>query len=188
VTGSALPVQETAPLQPITPYGLSKKLATEIALFYHRVGLLPVVVVRPFQLIGQGVTHRLAPGAFRDRLHEALRSGSGVIKVGNLESKRDFLDVRDAVDGIWQLCLNPAPGQVFNLCSGRAIRVGDLLDAMIEQLALDLRVETDPSLLRHAQDVPVIYGSIEKIHTWCGFTPKHSLRDSIVQMLAEDFS
>lgn len=177
-----LPVDEQKLCQPVIPYGLSKQIATEIAMYYHRVHNICTMVVRPFQLIGKGVTSRLVPGAFAEQLKQAIVKGSKVIKVGNLESWRDFLDIHDAVEAVWTLCQKPAGGQIFNLCSGRPTKIADLLEMMIDCAGLKVKVEVVPSRLRGKVDVSKIYGSFQKLNDHCGWTPKRSLEDSVAEM------
>jgi GDP-4-dehydro-6-deoxy-D-mannose reductase len=182
VTDAQLPVTEETLCQPVTAYGLSKLLATQAALYYHRTHGLNVMVVRPFQLIGKGVTSRLAPGAFVEQLKKAISDGSNIIKVGNLESSRDFLDVHDAVKTIWMLCQKPRAGQIFNLCFGKPTKIADMLKEMIKCSGVNIRIEVDPSRLRGNADVSVIYGSFEKIHKHCGWEPIIPLQESIMSM------
>jgi GDP-4-dehydro-6-deoxy-D-mannose reductase len=183
VNSDQLPVKETCNCQPVMPYGISKLLATEAAIHYHRLYDISVSVVRPFQLLGKGVTSRLAPGAFKKRLVEAMQQKQKVIKAGNLESSRDFLDVRDAVRGIWALCEKPAGGQIFNLCSGKPIRMSTLLDLMIKFCGFDVSIEIDRSLIRGNDDVSTVFGSYKRIKEHCGWIPSISLSDSIFKML-----
>lgn len=177
-----LPVTEQTPCLPIMPYGLSKQIATEIAQFYYRVHGMQVMVVRPFQLIGKGVTTRLAPGAFAEQLKQVLAQHGNTIKVGDLNSSRDFLDIHDAVQAVWALCSKPSSGEVFNLCSGQPTKMADLLNMMIQKCGAKVIVEVDPARLRNKVDVSCIYGSFEKLHDHCGWTPKNKLQDSVAQM------
>jgi GDP-4-dehydro-6-deoxy-D-mannose reductase len=182
IKAEQLPVTETMPCQPVTVYGLSKLLATQVSLYYHRVHGLNVMIVRPFQLIGKGVTSRLAPGAFAEQLKRAILDKSNIIKVGNLETSRDFLDVHDAVKAIWMLCQKSSAGQIFNLCSGKPVKINDLLNMMIGNCGQHLKIEIDPSRLRGTSDVSTVYGSFEKIKQHCGWCPKRCLADSISDM------
>jgi GDP-4-dehydro-6-deoxy-D-mannose reductase len=182
VSAEQLPVTEQTPCSPVTSYGLSKFLATQIAEYYYRIHKVCVMVVRPFQLIGKGVTSRLAPGAFAEQLKRAISDGSKVIKVGNLESSRDFLDVHDAVKAIWMLCQKPAAGEIFNICSGQPTKIADLLEAMIDDFMVDVKIETDPSRLR-GSDVSKVFGSYQKIKNHCGWQPKINLAQSITVMM-----
>ncbi len=178
-----LPVTEQNACNPVTPYGLSKNLATQIAQYYHQVHSLRTMIVRPFQLIGKGVSTRLAPGAFAERLIEAKLTGRDEILVGNLESSRDFLNVQDAVRAIWLLCKNPLPGEIFNLCSGRSIKLRDLVEMMIKLLDGEVKPVTDKRYLLGDSDVDVVYGSFQKIQTHCGWKPEISLHNSLASML-----
>ncbi|NIP54681.1 MAG: NAD-dependent epimerase/dehydratase family protein [Phycisphaerae bacterium] len=183
VTPKQLPLNEQTTCKPITSYGSSKHLASQIALYYHRVHKMRTMVVRPFQLIGKGVNPRLAPGAFAQQLVQIINKDSKVIKVGNLESYRDFLDIRDAVEAIWALCRKPAGGEIFNLCSGKPTKMADLLQMMIEHCGQKPKIEVDPSLLRNSVDVSKVYGSYQKIKNLCGWQPKRSLIQSVQAML-----
>jgi GDP-4-dehydro-6-deoxy-D-mannose reductase len=180
-----LPVNEEALCQPITPYGLSKHLATQIAMYYHRVHSINVMIVRPFQLIGKGLSPQLAPGAFAEQLKQAIAKGSKVIKVGNLESSRDFLDINDAVEAIWTLCQKPAPGQIFNFCSGKPTKIAVLLDMMIASCGVDIQVEVDPARLRGRADVTTVYGSCEKLKKHCGWQWHTPLEKSVAAMFTD---
>jgi len=182
VESHQLPVDEQTLCKPVTLYGMSKQLATQIALYYHRVHNICVMVVRPFQLIGKGVTSRLVPGAFAEQLKQTIAKGSKVIKVGNLESSRDFLCIHDAVKAIWALCQNPAPGEIFNLCSGKPTKISYLLQTMIDHCQVDVKIEVDSSRLRGNADVPQIFGSYQKLKNHCGWSPKRTLEDSIAEM------
>jgi GDP-4-dehydro-6-deoxy-D-mannose reductase len=183
VSADYLPASELTPCTPVSLYGQTKFLATQIAQFYYRIYQLPIMVFRPFQLIGKGVSSKLAPGAFAEQLQSAAKQKEPVIKVGNLRSFRDFLDVADAAEAIWSLCCKPAPGQIFNICSGRFTQMSELLDQMIKILGINVRIEADPSRLKGNQDVSVIYGSNAKIRRHSGWQPRISLKQSIQNML-----
>lgn len=178
-----LPVDEQTPCEPVTPYGLSKHLATQLTLYYHRVHHIRVMTVRPFQLIGKGINASLAPGAFAKQLKQTITKGSKVIKVGNLDTYRDFLDIHDAVEAIWALCQKPAPGEIYNLCSGKPTKMADLLQTMIDLCSADVNIEVDQSLLHRRVDVSKVYGSYQKIRDHCGWQPKRSLLQSLKVML-----
>jgi GDP-4-dehydro-6-deoxy-D-mannose reductase len=178
-----LPVNEQTPCRPVTYYGLSKQSATQAALYYHRIHNIRVMVIRPFQLIGPGLTPRLAPGAFAQKIKEFQTTRLKSFRVGNLESWRDFLDVYDAAEAIWALCQNPAPGEIFNLCSGKPTKIADLLQMMIDCSGIKVDVEVDPSRLRGRFDVEKVYGSYQKIKKHCGWHPKRSLSQTLKTML-----
>lgn len=185
VSPDQLPVNEENPCLPVTPYGLTKFLATQLSLYYHRYCDLNVMIVRPFQLIGKGITTKLVPGAFAEQLIATARTGEKVINVGNLQSSRDFLNVKDAIRAIWMLCNDPAPGQIFNLCSTKAVKIDDLLQMMIKCAQLDITINIDSNRLRGNQDVSHVYGDFQKIEKHCGWTPDISLKQSVAELLDE---
>ena len=182
VDAAQLPVAENTPCYPVTTYGLSKLLATQVALYYHRVHSLNVMIVRPFQLIGKGVTARLAPGAFAEQIRKAVSSGANVIKVGNLKSSRDFLDVQDAIEAMWMLCHKPAGGEIFNLCSGVPTKISQLLAMMVACTGATVKIDVAPELLKGTSDVDKIYGCYKKLQHHCGWKPKTVLEVSIKRM------
>ena len=182
VDSEKMPICEDSPCCPVTQYGQSKYLATLTVQYYHRVYNLCTMVVRPFQLIGKGVTENLAPGAFARRLIEAKKTGSRTISVGNLESSRDFLDIHDAVRAVWNLCEKPAPGEIFNLCSSNPVKMSELLGLMISINGLDVHPSIDQSFLRGKADVSIVYGSFKKIREYCGWEPRKELVQSVQEM------
>ncbi len=181
-----MPIVESMPCHPVSPYGLSKLLATETALHYFCAYGVQVSIARPFQLLGRGITPKLAPGAFALQLAQALTGGREVIKVGNLESKRDFVDVRDFAEAMWALCRHPAPGEVFNVCSGKGVRIGTLLEEMIEASGARVSCERDPARLRGQADATVMIGDFHKIEAHCGWRPRRGLRQSIETMFESE--
>lgn len=188
ITPQQLPLDEQMPCAPITSYGLSKHLASQIALYYHRVYKMRTMVVRPFQLIGKGVNTRLAPGAFAQQLEQIISKNQKVIKVGNLESYRDFLDIHDAVNAIWTLCQRPAGGEIFNLCSGKPTKMADLLQMMIEHCGIKPKIEVDPFLLHGKADLPKVYGSCIKLKRHCDWEASTPLKQSIAKMFVKQQS
>jgi GDP-4-dehydro-6-deoxy-D-mannose reductase len=179
-----LPVDEQTGCTPITVYGLTKYLSTQIALYYYRVHALCIMVIRPFQLIGKGVPSHLVPGAFAEQLKENIAKGSKTIKVGNLESSRDFLDIHDAVEATWMLCQHPAPGEIFNLCSGKPTKIKDLLHLMIDNCKTEVNIEVDSARKRGNADVSTMYGNYQKLSKHCGWRPKRTLAQSIQSMFS----
>ena len=179
VPAEQMPVTERTVCRPVTPYGLSKLLATESAAYYYRVHQVRVMVARLFQPIGPGAPLRSAPGTFADQLRRIVPAGRGVLRVGNLDTYRDFVDVRDAVRALWSLCEKPAPGEVFNLCSGRPTRMADLLDKLIDISGARVTIEVDRERRRGATEIPVMVGTPAKLTAHCGWRPLIALEQSL---------
>ena len=177
------PVAEDFTCAPTTPYGLAKLLGTQVALHHWRRYGLRVVVVRPFQLLGAGIGSDLAPGAFATQIRAAVARGRRVVRVGNLDAGRDFVDVGDAVRALWCLCRRPAPGEIFNVCSGAATPMRTLLGMMLVAAGGDWRVEVEAKRLRGSWDAGMSYGSPAKIHAHCGWRARIPLARSVASLL-----
>lgn len=144
----APPFDERAPLRPRSPYARTKACADLLAARYAERGL-DVVRVRPFNHTGPGQTERFVLPSFAHQLAEiAAGRRAARMRVGNLDSVRDFLDVEDVVRAYGQLLDASVPVGVYNLASGVGRRVGDVLDALIERAGVDVTVEIDAERFR----------------------------------------
>jgi GDP-4-dehydro-6-deoxy-D-mannose reductase len=130
--GGAL--SEDSPVRPVTAYGLSKAAGEEIARCYRELGV-PTTVVRPFNLLGPGVPR----GTLLADVARQLRTGR--VRVGNLDSGRDVLDVRDAAAAIASLTLRNVDVECVNVGSGQSQNVRGLVQALIELTGTDVIVE-----------------------------------------------
>jgi len=182
IAESSLPVTEDYRCEPVSYYGMCKKISTELCLFYFRTTGLKTMVFRPFQVIGKGVSTKLAPGGFHAKIMEAIENRHPEISVGNLASQRDFLDIDDTIEAIWGLCQKPAGGQVFNICSGIPVQMSFLLETMIKQAGTSLDIKQDPGLLRSGNDVSIAYGSFNKLHLHCNWSPQIPLTESVKKL------
>jgi GDP-4-dehydro-6-deoxy-D-mannose reductase len=168
---SDAPLTEDAPLGPTSPYGLSKLAQERLAVRACREDDLDVVVVRSFNHFGPGQAPSFFAPSFARQVAE-IEAGirPAVIRAGNLDARRDLTDVRDTVRAYRLLMERGARGQVYNMCSGRACRVGDVLDAMVARARVPVHVEIDPALLRPS-DAPVVLGSYARLEAATGWTP-----------------
>jgi GDP-4-dehydro-6-deoxy-D-mannose reductase len=153
------PVDEEAMAKPVNLYGLSKLYQTELAQYFHRNSGLPVVVARTFNILGEGQSHRLSIGSFIRQI-DSLPHG-GVIRIGNISTSRDFLDIAEVSRRYWNLLVNGMPGQIYNVCSGKPVTIHSVLEKLIERSGKQITVEIDPALYKD-RDVAVIYGSSKK--------------------------
>jgi GDP-4-dehydro-6-deoxy-D-mannose reductase len=167
-----LPIVETHPLRPMTAYGLTKQFQTELAQFYWRTRKVPVCVARPFNLVGARMPPSLSIGSFLQQIRTA--PNHGVIRTGDLSTRRDFLDIRDAVRAYWDILLRGVNGEVYNVCSGHSLLLSDMVVALIQASGKQLDLVMDQERLRK-NDVPDIFGSCEKLHGTTGWKPRHFL-------------
>lgn len=123
-------IRESHPLGPASPYGISKLQQFELAQKALESGM-PIVYARPFNLIGPGVSSTTAVGDITERLAGAMRKGGPqVLEVGDLDKRRDYLDVRDAAAACAVLLERAAPG-VYNLCSGVPVLLSEVVDKLL---------------------------------------------------------
>ncbi len=183
VSPDRLPLAETAPVAPVTPYAASKAAAEDVALQAWRGFDQPVIVVRPFNHVGPGQSPNFAVSALARRIVEAKVSGVGTLSVGTLTSRRDFTDVRDVVQAYRQLVVAGEPGGVYNVCSGTDVAVAEIAGRLLALSGADLSFVTDPDLVRPV-DVPVLRGDPSRLEKATGWKPSIALDDTLADVLA----
>jgi GDP-4-dehydro-6-deoxy-D-mannose reductase len=185
VRADELPVRETNELRPLSPYAVSKVAQDLLGFQYFKTHGLPVVRVRPFSHTGPGQEPRFATPAFA---RQVARIEAGlqppVIKVGNLEARRDFSDVRDIVRGYRLALLHGEPGEAYNLGSGQAVSIRSVLERLLELSTSSVRVELDPARLRRSE-APPQYADCQKLRDRTGWRPTISLDETIGDVLAD---
>jgi GDP-4-dehydro-6-deoxy-D-mannose reductase len=182
VPSEALPIGEEQPFSPVTPYAATKAAAELAALQAFLGWELPVVRARPFNHIGPGQSPEFAVAAFAGRIVEAVRSGERSLRVGNLTARRDLTDVRDVVRAYRLLVLHGAPGEAYNVCSGRDVAMEDVVRRLLDVADARLEVEVDPGLLRPV-DLPVLRGDARKLHAATGWTPEVPLERTLADVV-----
>jgi GDP-4-dehydro-6-deoxy-D-mannose reductase len=146
---------------------------------YFRTFALPVVRVRPFNIIGPGQKPWFACSEWSRRLvRMKLGLEEPVLQVGKLDVERDFTDVRDMVPAFEQVLGHAMPGEVFNLGSGRTVVVGEVLKMLQEIVGIKVKVVQDPAKLRKVEPLRVT-GSIAKMKARFGWAPKIPLKQSL---------
>jgi GDP-4-dehydro-6-deoxy-D-mannose reductase len=178
----APPYVEGDPLLPRSPYARSKAAAEQLGARAAQRGM-DVVRVRPFNHIGPGQTDRFVASSFAQQLCEmAAGKREPRMRVGNLESVRDFMHVDDVIDAYLRL-LDPAvPAALYNISSGVGLAVGALLDQLIELAGIDVDVETDPARWRPTDH---LVGNAQRLEQATGWRPRASLRSTLSSILAD---
>jgi GDP-4-dehydro-6-deoxy-D-mannose reductase len=178
-----LPLDETSPTAPLTPYAASK-LAAEavVAQAYHGHGL-PVVTVRPFNHIGPGQSDQFAVSALARRIVDAEARGATSIPVGNLSARRDFTDVRDVVRAYRLLVVSGDPGAVYNVCSGTDVAIAEIAEVLQGLAGRSVELRTDPDLVRPVE-VPVLRGDPARLRAATGWAPAIPLEQTLADVLA----
>lgn len=176
-----MPLLETAGCAPTTIYGRTKVAQELVALGFAREAGLRVVCTRSFNHSGPGqASSFLLPSLVR-RAREAVQTGVPV-RIGNTDVTRDFLHVSDVVSAYISLVSRGHPGEVYNVCSGVGVRVGDLAAEVLAAAGVRSPLEVDPALQR-AVDVPVLVGDNSKLRAATGWTPLKTRSDIIQDLL-----
>jgi len=185
-----LPIRETNPLRPLSPYAVSKVGQDYLGYQYFKSFGTKVVRTRGFNHDGPRRGDVFVSSNFAKQL-AAIEKGKKppVIHVGNLEARRDFTDVRDIVRGYW-LALDSGcePGEVYNICTGKDYSIQQVLDELIRMSGVEVEVREDPERLRPS-DVPILLGDSSKFRRATGWEPEipyeRTLRDMLDYWRAE---
>jgi GDP-4-dehydro-6-deoxy-D-mannose reductase len=173
-------IAEDDPLGPADPYGVSKLAQEMLAM---RAPHAPVFVARPFNHAGPRQAPSYSTSSFaRQIAHIEAGRAAPVLRVGNLESRRDITDVRDTVRAYVAIVERGRPARPYNVCSGNAYRVRDLLDALVSLSHVPITVELDPARLRPS-DNPLIAGDRSRLTSETGWVPRISIDQTLADLL-----
>jgi GDP-4-dehydro-6-deoxy-D-mannose reductase len=184
VTEADLPLTEASPVRPTSPYAASKVAADALA---HQAFLghgLGVIRVRPFNHVGPGQSENFVAPALAARIARAERDSLDEIPVGNLTPRRDVTDVRDVARAYRLLVERGAPGEVYNVCSGRDLAIQELADHLVGLAKRPIALVRDPSLERPV-DLPVLRGDASKLQAATGWAPEIPIEQSLVDLLED---
>ena len=178
-----LPIDEETPFRPHSPYGVSKVAQDIMGLQYWNSHRLPIVRMRSFNHIGPGQSDDFAASAFAHQIAE-IEAGlrEPVIRVGNLNAKRDFTDVRDVVRAYWLALCQGTPGLAYNVGSGECYAIQTVLDTLLALSPMQIRVEVDPARLRPS-DIPVSVCDNRRLVAATGWQPEIDLQTSLEDLL-----
>lgn len=182
VSPDELPLTESSPLRPTSPYAASKVAAEAVAQQAHLGFHQHVVTARPFNHLGPGQSTRFVAPALAERIARNELDGEHELKVGNLSPRRDFTDVRDVVRAYRMLMVDGRAGQIYNVCSGTAIAVEDLARLLLESSVTEQSLVADPDLQR-AVDIPVLLGDCSPLVTDTGWRPEMALHTTLSDLL-----
>ena len=183
VKKSDIPVTESCSFNPLSTYAVSKVSQDMLAYQYYKSYDMDIVRVRSFNLTGPGRPYSYALSSFAYQIAQIeKRSQCGIISVGNLNVSRDYIDVRDAVKGYVQIAQKAPSGSVYNLCSGKAYCLRELLDILITFSTSDITVKVDPEKFRPS-DIPIMQGDNTKITNEIGWSPSIDVHSTLLDLL-----
>jgi GDP-4-dehydro-6-deoxy-D-mannose reductase len=176
------PLTEEHPLGPSNPYALSK-LAQEMTALRGRDDGFHVTVARAFNHVGPRQNPFFAASGFARRIAD-IEAGKWEpeIAVGNLDARRDIHDVRDTVRAYQLILDRGVDGRSYNVCSGRAIQIGELLDKLLTHARVPIKIRVDPARYRPS-DVPLLLGDPTRLKTELGWMPQIPFDKTIIDLL-----
>lgn len=178
-----MPLGEDQPFRPTSPYAVSKVAQDLLGWQYFAAYGLPVIRVRPFSHTGPGQSDRFALSAFARQIAE-IEAGARepVVRVGNLDARRDYLDVRDVARAYRLALVCGEPGAVYNVGGGEVVAIGEALRMLLARSHCPIAVETDPARLRPA-DVPLLAADSTRLRAATGWAPRIPFARTIEDVL-----
>ncbi len=178
-----VPIKETNPLRPLSPYGVSKVAQDLLGYQYFRSYGLRIVRTRAFNHTGPRRGEVFATSNFAKQIAEIEKGKrEPVMWVGNLDAVRDFSDVRDVVKGYLLALERGEPGEVYNISTGEGHKIGEILDILLSLSKVDLEVKKDSSRMRPS-DVELLIGDHSKFTETTGWKPEIPLRKTLEDLL-----
>lgn len=179
-----VPVREDNPLRPSNLYAITKRAQNEIGMLYARAYGMDVVATRSFNHFGPGQAPIFVMADFAKQLAEAEKGlHEPVLRTGNLAARRDFTDVRDVVRAYRLLALHGRAGETYNVGSGRAVAIEELLRRLLTLTETPVSWEVDPARLRPV-DVPEVRADIAKLQAATGWRPEIDIDTTLADTLA----
>ena len=177
------PLREKDSLHPVNPYAFTKISGELLSQFYSRIEGLDIVIARSFPHTGPGQTPDFVCS---DWAHQVARIEKGqqppLIRVGNCKVRRDFTDVRDVVHAYSLLMERGKKGEVYNVSSGTAVQLQEILDLLLSFSKEKIKVEVDSQKVRRV-DIPLLVGDNQKIRMETSWKPKIPLAQSLQDLL-----
>jgi GDP-4-dehydro-6-deoxy-D-mannose reductase len=178
-----VPIKETNPLRPLSPYAVSKVAQDYLGYQYFQSYGLKAIRTRGFNHTGPRRGQVFVTSNFCSQV-AAIELGmqEPVIRVGNIEAIRDFTDVRDMVRAYWLAVNHGKPGEVYNIATGHGIRIREMLDRVIALADVEVKIEVDPERLRPS-DVEILIGDSSKFRADTGWEPRIPFEQTLRDLL-----
>jgi GDP-4-dehydro-6-deoxy-D-mannose reductase len=179
---TGLPIEESCALRPVSTYGLSKAAADMAAFQQWWETGLAVIRARAFNHTGPGQSAAFVCSDFARQVARIERGAAPpVLRVGNLQSARDFSDVRDIVRGYAVLMERGTPGEAYNLCSGETVTIAAIVDCLRAEIRVSFAVVEESTRVRR-REIPRVVGNAARAHA-LGWTPTLPLRQTLRDLL-----
>jgi GDP-4-dehydro-6-deoxy-D-mannose reductase len=178
VEAQDLPLRETSPLRPVSPYAVARVAQEHLGDVYVRGFGLDIVATRSFNHVGAGQSDQFVISAIGKQFAELAKAKRTHLVVGTTTVVRDFLDVRDVVKAYRALLPLGRKGDVYNVCSGRGVSIADAIQIFETITKLNAPVQTDPALVRPVENA-IVVGSHDKLTAAVDWRPSYSLEASL---------
>ncbi|MBE3119503.1 MAG: GDP-mannose 4,6-dehydratase [Candidatus Atribacteria bacterium] len=179
-------LKEDAPFQIVSPYAYSKAAGEMLCGFYEKIENIDIVIARPFPHTGPGQTEAFVCSDWARQVVQIERGDSApILKVGNLDVRRDFCDVRDVVKAYILLLKKGRRGEAYNICSGTTISLREVLGFLVKEAGVSnpVSIEVDPAKFRKI-DMPVQMGSNRKITSETGWLTTIPMEKTLHELIA----
>ena len=177
-----LPVSEHCPLRPNNPYAASKAAADLLGVEHFLAHGTDVVMARPFNHAGPRQSSAYVLSGLARQVAEVEAGKAPRVEVGNLDVVRDFTDVRDVVRGYRLLAARGAAGEIYNLGTGRGVKLADALASLTALAGRPIEVHVDPARVRPV-DQPLLIADPSKLRAATGWAPRFSIEETLAEML-----
>lgn len=177
-------IDENAPLLPVNTYGVSKLAADRLSYQYSQTYKLNIIILRPFPHIGSGQNIGFFVSDMASQIVGIEKDPSkDTLLVGNLESIRDYLDVRD-VTNAYKIVIETEidRGEVFNICSGKEVKIKDILDKLLKLAKKEIKIMVDPTRIREV-DLPIYVGNNKKLVSKTPWQPNYALDQTLQDVM-----
>lgn len=183
VDPAEVPIREENPLRPLSPYAVSKVGQDYLAYQYHRSYGLKAIRTRTFNHTGPRRGEAFVTSNFAKQIAEIEKGiKPPVLYVGNLRAKRDFTDVRDVARAYWLAVEKGIPGEVYNIASGVAYTIEEMLNKLLQLSRVQIEIQQDPGRMRPS-DVEILLGDYEKFHRQTGWRPQIPFEQTLRDLL-----
>ena len=186
VSVSDLPLTEESALKPVSPYAVARVSQEMLSRVYVDSYHVNIILTRSFNHIGMWQDERFVIASFISRALQLKKAGltEGTIETGDLMIVRDFVDVRDVVRAYYLLLMKGKCGEVYNICSGKGIKLKTVIDIIGEQVGIKIHTKINPEYVR-LNDNKEIIGSFGKIKSELGWNPQISFEQTIKEMIED---
>lgn len=177
-----MPLNEDMSLEPENPYAVAKVSQELLCKLYSKSLGVEVVMTRSFNHIGPRQNERFVVPSFIRQLVSIAQGAENKMLVGNIDVARDFTDVRDVVEAYYKILRKGRTGEIYNVCTGKAVKLREILNIAEDILGIKANIEVEPSRLR-PNDVMLIEGNNEKLRQELGWEPKYSIEQTISDII-----